>query len=54
MKMTTTITSTSSIGGVTDGGGLFPTFVPSDIAGQMVLGCPIVCYSLLFLQVFVY
>ncbi|APA13473.1 predicted protein [Sclerotinia sclerotiorum 1980 UF-70] len=39
--MTTTITSTSSIGGVTDGGGLFPTFVPSDIAGQMVLGCPI-------------
>ncbi|CAD6451577.1 7b3f5b15-100d-4b9a-b2af-3304976d2fbf [Sclerotinia trifoliorum] len=39
---TTTLSSTStSIGGVTDGGGLFPTFVPSDIAGQTVLGCPI-------------
>lgn len=33
---------TSAIGGITDGGGLFPTFVPSDIAGQTVLGCPIV------------
>ncbi|KAJ8061541.1 hypothetical protein OCU04_009354 [Sclerotinia nivalis] len=37
----TTTTTTSNIGGVTDGGGLFPTFVPSDIAGQTVLGCPI-------------
>ncbi|ESZ93592.1 hypothetical protein SBOR_6021 [Sclerotinia borealis F-4128] len=33
-------TTTSSIGGITDGG-LFPTFVPSDVAGQTVLGCPI-------------
>ncbi|KAA8566070.1 hypothetical protein MFRU_039g00160 [Monilinia fructicola] len=33
--------TTSSIGGITDGGGLFPTFVPSDVAGQTVLGCPI-------------
>ncbi|KAF7854703.1 hypothetical protein EAF04_010272 [Stromatinia cepivora] len=36
-----TTTTTSSIGGITDGGGLFPTFVPSDIAGQTVFGCPI-------------
>lgn len=33
----------SGIGGITDGGGLFPTFVPSSIADQTVLGCPIVC-----------
>ncbi|QSZ28601.1 hypothetical protein DSL72_003100 [Monilinia vaccinii-corymbosi] len=33
--------TTSGIGGITDGGGLFPTFVPSNVAGQTVLGCPI-------------
>lgn len=38
-----TTTASSEIGGITDGGGLFPTFVPSDIAGQTVFGCPIVC-----------
>ncbi|EMR85920.1 hypothetical protein BcDW1_5371 [Botrytis cinerea BcDW1] len=36
-----TTTASSEIGGITDGGGLFPTFVPSDIAGQTVFGCPI-------------
>ncbi|KAI9643183.1 hypothetical protein NHQ30_007799 [Ciborinia camelliae] len=31
----------STMGGITDPGGLFPTFVPSDVASEMVLGCPI-------------